>query len=228
MKKLSTIVISILIMFSIACDPAEILVNSMGGEILIGSGQVISEERALPDFDKVELEGSMNVEITQGPAVKCTVEGDDNILSMLKTEVRSNRLRIYMEHGISLSSYKTLDIYLEVPEITGAAVSGSGDITFTDVTGQEVEVSIDGSGDITGTGEVETLSAYVNGSGDIRLLQLYAKEASVEVNGSGDVGVNVSDSLEAEINGSGDIKYKGDPPRVTRSVNGSGDITALD
>ena len=224
MKKVLMLLFSIMIMFSIACDPAEILVRSVRGETIAGSGQVMSEDRSLPDFDTVELEGNMDVEISKGDSVKCTVEGDDNIIPLLKTEVRGNRLRIYLKRGISLSSYKALNVYLEVPEINGVSVSGSGDISFTDVTRGDVKVSINGSGDLTGTGEAEAVTAEINGSGDMHLFKLFSERASVEINGSGDVEINASASLDAEINGSGDIKYKGNPPEIKRSVNGSGDI----
>ena len=215
-------------MFSIACDPSEIIVKSVRGESITGSGQVAREERSLPEFDSVELEGSMNVEISKGSSIKCTVEGDDNILPLLKTEVRGNRLRIYFKRGMSLSSYKVLNVYLEVPELSGVSVSGSGDISFTDVTRGEVKVSIDGSGDITGTGEAEAVTAEINGSGDMHLFKLYTERASVEINGSGDIAINASAFLDAEINGSGDIKYKGNPSEIKREINGSGDISKAD
>ena len=228
MKRFLMLLISILIMFSIACDPSGIIIRTVGGELIAGSGQVVKEDRSLPDFDTVELEGSMNVEISKGDSVKCTVEGDDNIIPLLKTEVRGNRLRIYFKRGMSLSSYKVLNVYLEVPELSEVSVSGSGDISFTDVTRGEVTVSIDGSGDITGTGEAETVTAEINGSGDMHLFKLYTERASAEINGSGDVAINATAFLDAEINGSGDIRYKGNPSEIKRSVNGSGDISKAD
>ncbi len=228
MKKPLILFVSILVMFSAACDPAEILVRSVGGEIIVGSGQIIKEDRSLPAFDEVLLEGSMNVEILKGDSVKCTVEGDDNVIPLLKTEVSRGRLRIYFKHGMSLTSYTDLKVYLEIPEIKGAYVSGSGDIVFTDVTKELVKVEIDGSGDISGIGEAETVMAEINGSGDIHLFKLFAEKASVEINGSGDVEITASTSLDVEINGSGEVKYKGNPADVKSDINGSGDITAAD
>ena len=224
MRKPLILFISILVMLSAACDPAEIIVRSVGGAVVAGSGVVVEEERNLPAFDEVQLDGSMNVEISKGDSVKCMVEGDDNILPLLKTEVSGRKLRIYFESGMSLTSYTELNVYLEVPEIRGAYVSGSGSIAFTDVTREEVKVTIDGSGNISGTGEVKTVAAEINGSGDIRLFKLFAENASVEINGSGDVEISTSASLDAEINGSGDIKYQGNPAEIKREINGSGEI----
>ena len=44
------------------------------------------------------------------------------------------------------------------------------------------------------------------------------------INGSGDAVLHVTERLSAQINGSGDIVYYGNPPDVSRRVNGSGDV----
>lgn len=226
MNRFFTLFISLSILLCAACDPSELIVRTVTGDTIAGSGQIIRENRDLSPFDSVEVSGSMDVEITRGEELKCVVEGDDNIVPLVKTEVINRTLNIYVDQSFSIN--QTLNVYLEVPEISGVLLSGSGDIEFTDVTRDRVEILIDGSGDITATGEVEILTAKINGSGDMHLFNLYSENATVEVNGSGDIEVSVNNSLDCEINGSGDIRYSGNPTSVKRSVNGSGDIIQAD
>jgi len=223
MNRFFTLFISLSILLCAACDPSEFIVRTVAGDTIVGSGQIIREDRDLSQFDSVEVSGSIDVKITRGEKLKCVVEGDDNIIPLVKTEVSNRNLNIYVDQSFSIQ--QTVNVYLEVPEISGVLLSGSGNIEFTDVTGDRVEISIDGSGDITATGEVENLTAEINGSGDMHLFNLYSENATVEINGSGDVEVRVNNSLDCEINGSGDIHYTGNPATVKRSVNGSGDIT---
>jgi len=206
-----------------ACDPADILVQAVERHTVVGSGQIINEDRDIAEFSSVDVSGSMNVRISRGERARCTVEGDDNIVPLVKTEVHGGKLKVFFERGVSI--HRDVNVYLEVPLITRVSLSGSGDIDITDVTRDEVSLEIDGSGDISATGEVGTLSVEIDGSGNMRLFDLHAARASVEINGSGDVQINAGESLDCEINGSGDIRYAGNPESVRKTVRGSGSIS---
>ncbi len=85
-------------------------------------------------------------------------------------------------------------------------------------------MEIAGSGDVRAKGKTGTVAIRVSGSGDVHLGDLEARDGNVEVSGSGDVEVWASDSLLISVAGSGDVIYRGDPPKVTKSVAGSGSI----
>ena len=225
MRKIYSLLVVLLVMPGAACNPTE-LVEAVARGPVTGSGNIISEDRELPEFDSVLVEGSLDAEIMKGEDHRCVVKADDNIVSLVITEVSNRNLIIRMKPGISV--FTDVKVYVEAHVVKEASLSGSGDIMLSDVTEDEVELYISGSGDITAFGEVERLSAGIDGSGDMDLAELYAGEAVVEINGSGDIVVNASSSLECEINGSGDIHYTGNPSEIKREINGSGDIQPLD
>ena len=65
-----------------------------------------------------------------------------------------------------------------------------------DFNNDKLSLKIDGSGDITGFGDVQTLTVKINGSGDIMLKELKSKSTKIIINGSGDAKVWASKIME--------------------------------
>ena len=136
----------------------------------------------------------------------------------------NNNLKISINKNYS--STEGLKVDVNVPNYDEVYIAGSGDINLIDFKNNNLSLSIDGSGDIKGYGDVQTLIVKINGSGDMMLKDLKSKTTKITINGSGDAEIWASESISAVINGSGDIKYYGDPINVKREVNGSGNISS--
>ena len=202
-----------------ACTPLSL---ADWGASVKGSGNKASEERSVGDFHAVASKGSVDVVFTPG-ATSLRLEGDDNILELITTEVRDGVLVISSKG--SFSTRTGLTAYVSAPTLDGVSIKGSGDVSGEGLRGESLEVAVYGSGDITLSGDVQRLEVSVKGSGDVDLRKLKASEAKVSVMGSGDVDVHVTGELDASVMGSGDITYSGGPV-VKQSVMGSGDIVA--
>ena len=111
-----------------------------------------------------------------------------------------------------------------LPEIQAVNLKGSGDITLLDLQQAGIELEIEGSGDITAYGQVESLTVGVAGSGDVDCSDLTANRASLSVAGSGDIKAFVRQSVTAQVVGSGDILVRGNPAQRTKQVVGSGGV----
>ena len=202
-----------------------LIVSCYSGKIINGSGNVISESRELQKFNVLELIGSIDVNMTSGNEYSCIVEGDDNLVPLILTEVKNEHLHISVKQ--SYSTRIGLVVNIEAPEFEEVSIIGSGDVNLTGIAQDNVSLKISGSGDITADGSVQQLTAVVNGSGDLMLSKLRADYATIMINGSGDAEIWVKQSLTAEINGSGNIEYYGNPPSVQSEVHGSGDIIKI-
>ncbi|HYF03774.1 MAG TPA: head GIN domain-containing protein [Patescibacteria group bacterium] len=212
-----------------------------------GSGNVKSETRQLGDFHSIEANGFMDVYVTQGESGPVRIEGDDNLLDNITTEVRGGVLVIGTTEG-SITTNNDMKIYVSMRDIRKLAVAGSGSIQGqNDFKTGDIGLEIEGSGDIKVAGTFKKLKSEISGSGDIAVKGT-ATSQSVEVNGSGDVHaeelqtigdchVEISGSgdcrvwangiLKAEINGSGDVRYKGTPTSVDSDISGSGSVSRL-
>lgn len=196
------------------------------GPQVVGSGKVSSVSRHVGSFKSVKVDGSMDAVITIGKQSDLKIEGDDNVVPLVKTEIQGNTLRIYTEKGFS--SQHGLKVTFTVPVLEGASLNGSGDIDVHNYQGSALDLAINGSGDIKASGHAGKLSASIRGSGDMNLYDLIAGDASVSIAGSGNANVNVTGNLDGSIAGSGDIHYKGHPKQVGKSIAGSGGIAPGD
>ncbi|HYI47712.1 MAG TPA: head GIN domain-containing protein [Allosphingosinicella sp.] len=198
-------------------------------------------------FDKVSLLGSPNVVVTVGGAPAVRAEGDGKLLEKLDVKVENGILRIGFEKGKwSLGWRKDhgpVTVHVSVPSLTGAEVSGSGDMKIDKVEGgdftgeiagsgeiqlailraRNASFSIAGSGGVTANGIAEAADFSIAGSGDVRAAGLQVKRAKVSIAGSGNVETKATESANIDIMGSGDVVVSGG---AKCSVNkmGSGDV----
>ncbi len=195
---------------------------------VVGSGTIVTQDRAVDGLDSVtgvELSGSGDVTITIDPdaALSLTIIADDNLLDVLRTEVKDNKLFINFEGSVSPSTKPQINI--TVGSLSNASLRGSGRILVTSVSGESFTANVSGSGDIIVDGTVDRVEVKISGSGNVELSKLTAKDAAVAVSGSGDVAVHATQSLDVKISGSGDVVCHGSPAAVTRKIAGSGDVT---
>jgi len=196
----------------------------VSGEMVRGSGRVVSERRDVHDFTGVALAGIGTLMIEQTGTESLTIEAEDNILPLLTSEVSNGVLRLGTRNNTSIASTKPIIYHLTVKDLNNITVSGSGDVTVPDLKVTTLEGVVSGSGNVTVGGAVDTQHIKISGSGTYQAEDLESKEAEVVVSGSGDAVVRVSDTLDATVSGSGSIAYIGNPT-VTERISGSGTIT---
>ena len=209
-----------------------------------GSGNIITEERELAPFDEISLRVSGNVIITQGENQSVEISTDDNIMSIITTEVKNGKLVICSRGNIF--RYSKLEIDIIIPEIQGLYVSGSGHIRGNEeilcndidikvsgsgkvnltLSAEDINTNISGSGKINLNGKAEELKVKISGSGDLNSEDLACEDASVRVSGSGDCRINATEDLDASISGSGNVYYKGNPD-ISTKVSGSGSVQKI-
>lgn len=206
-----------------------------------------TEIRNTNDYDQISCSGSFDYILVKGKEGKIKIEGEENLLPYIITQVKGNSLVVKVEDNISLSTSgsKTIKITIPFESISSVALAGSGDLwTEDNINSDKLQVSLAGSGDVTiktksnavqaslaGSGDLSLkgstnkLKASIAGSGDIHAFELTSEYTDVAISGSGDAKVVSNKELKARIAGSGDIKYKGNPLKEDTKVSGSGSIS---
>lgn len=208
-----------------------------------GIGEVVRKSIQVGSFHGILVEGAVDVEVTPGNTQAVEIEAQANLIELVSTEVRNGVWTI----GTGDKGYSTdkpFVVHITVPSMDRVAVEGSGDVKgLGSFTVKEVELSVEGSGDLSWVTEAGSISASIEGSGDIRITGscaalnasvqgsgdinargLSAGEAIAATAGSGDIIVNTSGELTASVEGSGDVVYQGSPKQVSTNVNGSGEV----
>jgi hypothetical protein len=207
---------------SISLKPAITLATSlMLAACTVGSGTSATVERPVEGFDRIVLttSGDVIVQVTGSEALQ--IEGDENILPLLTTDVQDGALILGSTRSFTTTVPITYTITAD--QLVGVDVSGSGDVEAVAIDTSTFAVSISGSGTVEPSGRCGTLSVEISGSGTFSGNELGCEIGQVTVSGSGDATVNASNVLDASVSGSGTIEYLGDP-ELRSHITGSGDI----
>ena len=221
------------------------------GNVLAASA--IKDKRNVKGFTRISYGVSGNLTVRIGPEFSVVLEGEEDDVERVITEVTGDRLVIKREtFRFRFSDLdERVDVYITLPELEGLGVSGSGRAEIVDDIRDidDLSLSVSGSGKLTTAGiEVDDLDCGISGSGNILIQgEGSADRGDISISGSGnytgrdfeidhlDVSVSGSgscfckagDSLTARISGSGNITYRGNP-RIDSRASGSGHIRSAD
>ncbi len=192
------------------------------GDGLVGDGHVMSEARPASNLQSLEVSGSIQVDVRVGGQPGLQVEADSNLLPLIRTEVRGDTLRIWIDGNVR--SHTAMRVSYSVPQLTQVRASGSGRLNVTGLNGAPLTLSKSGSGVTQLAGRVGNLDLQSTGSGAINAADLASGRANVRLSGSGrmTVGQVNGESLTANINGSGELQAGGTVQHLTTNVHGSG------
>ena len=188
-----------------------------------GSGNVITETRTVEAFEAISVSNAIDVRIEVGRDHSVVLEGDDNLVEIVRTRVDGSTLRIDNQPGRSFV-FGSVTARLTMPALTGIDVSGSSSVRADGIDGGTIDLDVSGSGSIDLSGTASNLEADIYGSGSIDGAALAVDNADISVSGSGSVIVAVDNALRAGISGSGSIEYIGNPS-IQSEVSGSGSVS---
>ncbi|HEV8589881.1 MAG TPA: head GIN domain-containing protein [Pyrinomonadaceae bacterium] len=196
------------------------------GRGIQGSGVLKSERRDLREFKSIESSGAYQMSITCRQTQSFEIEGDDNILPIIKTEVRDGVLHINNENGYNPT--KPLVIRIAVSDLEQISSTGAGDIHIANVKNDKLALNSNGAANVEASGQTKFVDISSNGAGNIETSKLIADRAKVTVSGAANVDVYASQQLDVNVSGIGSVTYSGNPPVVNKSVSGIGSISKKD
>ncbi len=213
-----------------------------------GKGDVITESRAVSGYTAIDLSVSGDVYFTPDLDFRLTLEGQQNVLDVIETQIEGSNLVIKLKDHYTLGTHEPLKVNIHAPNIKqllingagsfnvqsvwagnvlGVGISGSGDMYLGDIQAHQVKANISGSGSIHGNGGItDNLDLNISGSGSMDFQYLSADTVYASISGSGDMWLWAGKLLDGTISGSGNIYYKGTPV-IYSNISGSGSIKPI-
>ncbi|OZV67640.1 head GIN domain-containing protein [Winogradskyella aurantia] len=213
------------------------------GSGIDGNRNVITEERNISsDFESIKISQGLNLYITQSGEVSLTVEADENLHELIKTEVENNVLSIYTSENIRRAASRK--IILNIDKISAIKATSGSDVYSTntitvnslelnstsgadmklDVRANTLNCHATSGSDINLSGSTDLLIAEATSGSDIKASGLKAKTSKVKATSGADITVNTSKELTARATSGGDIKYSGNPEIINTSDSSSGSV----
>lgn len=204
------------------------------------AGPVISQERPLTSFTRLILEDNINFELIQNDTEKIKIDGPENIIPNIQTEISEQVLTISNKTDCRWLRDASEKIIVRIffKDLTQINYNGSGDVTNLDTLKlNSLEISSEkGAGNVNLTLQAENLNLsnlkenagfilkglvnycgiYSNARGQLNIHDLVINNLTIIYSGLADTYTQVMNSLDATIRYKGNIYYKGNPV-VTRS-----------
>ncbi|MDR0455683.1 MAG: DUF2807 domain-containing protein [Treponema sp.] len=231
--------------FPMAFQAVMVMMLFMGCDLadIKGNGVMVSQERAVTEFERVVAHGVANVNVHFSETYKVVVTTDSNIQDSIGINSGNNMLHIENKSGSYSPTKLTVDVYM--PELTAITLKGSGNIKINNGNTSGLEINLSGSGNIdtqncqvqnvtiilSGSGTIKTMAAdtltgRISGSGSIDAHNHEVQNAEVAISGSGAIKIWAAKSITGTISGSGIIWYKGSPT-INVNITGSGAFKPL-
>ncbi len=186
-----------------------------------GSGNRVVQKRDVPAFTSISTEGAFDVEVVCQKDQSLQLEGDDNILPLITTEVSNGVLRLRPKSSYSVED--SIIVTITVPNLEGFSASGAGRMEVTGIKNAKFDVDINGAPTVSAEGETGELKIDANGAGKVDAQKLRAARATIETSGVARIELSVRDVLNVVINGPSKVTYSGDPA-VNQTINGPGTL----
>jgi hypothetical protein len=188
-------------------------------------GDLTEERYDLRDFDSLRIRGPWTVTLTQGEAYSVEVRFPANYRDRIEVYTQRDDLIVEVE-PFTISGITKLSIEVTMPYLEDIRVMGAVDMGFSGFESEEVEITIDGAGDVTGIDNViEELSVTVDGAVNVDLKKSTCKNADVVLNGAGNVDLTMAGGvLSGRIDGLGVITYAGKVTEQTVQLHGLGSV----
>lgn len=215
MKK-TLLLVSFLLLTSLVAGCHNGLLNRVSG-----SGNRQKQKRNVASFNSISYNGAFDVDIVCQQPASLEIEGDDNILPLVGTEVSNNVLHIKNLSNYSVS--EPIKLKISVPNLEGIAVNGAGKIDVSGMKNEKFEIDANGAPTIRVSGETKLVDIDTNGAGKIDTHKLRASKAIVDSKGVSRVDVQAMDQLDVTVSGPSHVTYEGNPV-VNKTVNGPGSV----
>jgi Putative auto-transporter adhesin, head GIN domain len=189
---------------------------------LAGSGVRKSEKRDLKSFNAIDTRGAYEIDVTCRKPANFEIEADDNILPLIKSEVRDGIL--FVTNDQPYHSEKSVMLRIMLPDLNSVVSHGAGQIKIADANSNDLKIESTGAASINAAGKVKSVSISSTGAGEVDTSKLQAEKAKVDATGAANVDVFASDQLDVTVSGAGSVTYSGNPKTVNKKVNGIGSV----
>lgn len=210
------------------------------------SGKEVSEMRKPGTFSKVDVGGAMKVFLKQGTESSVSIEAAENIMPLIKTEVKGETLEISQKN--SFCNPGTINVYITSPHFTGVSASGavqvanadtlkSGDFSIDLSGASKVELAINtgslktdvsGACKMTLKGQCGNHKVDMSGACELNAIDLVAAKYDIDASGACKLHINVLEELNSSMSGASYIEYKGQPKTVNADNSGASKVTKIE
>lgn len=205
---------------------------SMGVSTQAFAGE--TRQMDLKDFDRVTIDGLIDLNITQGKTFKVEMSGEAEALDGARVKVVNGHLTMdHEERDIKISTFSDLDDYvitlnITMPDLVELNVDGMSDVVMKDMKLKSIKVLVDGKGDLEMTGSCESVDFNLDGLSKVMAKKFECKNVDISLDGIGSARVYASEAVDASVDGLAKITVYGKAKTRKVREDGFGGVSFVD
>jgi hypothetical protein len=231
MRQKKILIFLVLVIF---LTPACLLGTNLGGEDMVGSGDVASETRPVSGFDEISVCCGMRLILTQGDEESLEIEADDNLLPEILSEVSGGKLVVRYKDLTGEMNYRpTQPVVVSVTaiEIRGLELSGGGNLECAQIVTDGLNIDLSGgSWAEIGTLETDRLDIGISGGGEFNAQSAQTGSLKIDMSGGSRASIETLDGSDVTVgsSGGGTITLAGSATEQNIDLSGASSYRAGD
>lgn len=234
MKRIFSIMMALAFVFAFAaCNASnakEGLDAKNGKSISYDGRKVTKQLKSLPYFNKIVLDGALDVEFSQASRGGVAVKGRKSIVENVKVKVKNQTLYLSLDEKdwFRVDHSEKADIYVSSPDLISVVMRGAGDFEAKNLLDTDtLNVELNGAGNID-FDRIVCDEAYliVKGAGNLEVDKLTANRTKIAMLGVGNADVEFKNAghVDCLLSGVGNIDLEGTVKSLSKNVRGTGNI----
>jgi hypothetical protein len=179
-----------------------------------GSGNVVTESRAVTGFSAIEVTGPVKAVVHTGPYA-VSVRADDNLLPLITTEANGTTLRVGIASSSSITNAKAMAVDITLPDLAAATGQSAARLELVDISVAELRLTLQAASHITGNGTADRIDLTAGAASVAQLADLHARQIAVSLHSASVAVVMATDAVSGEAHQASVLTVRGNPPTVT-------------
>ena len=196
------------------------VVTTLSANTIVGSGVSATETRAVAGFDALTVTAPLRVEVAAGGAPSLEITADDNVLPLVRAEVRSGRLYLSLAPHTSLTLLREIVCRVSVGRLRELDASAAARVVLDGLDGERLQLRLSGAASAWVTGSVGELTLDASGASRVQGFDLRSRSVRATLAGASYAQLRAHESLVADVSGASTLEYRGDPVLVS-NVSGA-------
>ena len=176
------------------------------GGVVIGSGELVTEEFNFSDFKRVDDSSAFEVEITQSGSYSVSITADDNLFEHVQVSKEGETLKIGLKTIISLRP-ATLKAEITMSQLRGLDLSGAT------------------HGTVSGFSSTESVDIEVSGASHLDLVKMSAGDVKFDIDGASKViGDITASDVDFDVDGASTVQLEGSASDIVVDASGASHV----
>ena len=204
-----------------------LLVAVAGLTTMFAFGQK-KETRPVSGFTGIDASSAFNITVSKGSSESLTIEADDAVMPLVRSEVRNGVLYLYLDNANKVKNIKILKANVVMKNLDKVSLSGACKLTANELfTSNRFTGECSGASNLTVNVNTGELSIGSSGSGKIQMKANVKGDAKFNISGVSKIQGELS-AANVKFNSSGvsTVDITGSAKEIKIDISGTSKINA--